>query len=466
MGSVPAELSLDIRAPTPPPPPPPSTPSFIPKTITDFLSALSTTGITASEKQSRINGFLSHLEDEYNKIHAFKRELPLSMLLLSDAIVALKEELEKCSEGERKSEPVLEVFIPLKREFDHSEDDEEHNNNNNNNDNNNNNNNIRQEKECRDKMSWMSSVQLWNASSSTTLNNNNNNNAFDNNHKHHHQNHHHKFGTKKNQECVVENPFQSHSNVRNNGGRGFMPFTSYTSCSVPVTTVALSATKEEKEDIGAINRLPLLTPAAAGGGVKTLREGSGSSGSRTSSNNRPVSTSSPPAAAHRTAMMPLQPQQTARKQRRCWSPELHRRFVNALQKLGGSQVATPKQIRELMQVDGLTNDEVKSHLQKYRLHTRRVPSGSGNHSHNHNQSVVVLGGLWMSQGQDQCNDSSKGSSSGSGSPQSPLHLATRSRGGTSPAEADDSMEDDEDAKSESYSWKSHTHHKQVKVVDV
>jgi hypothetical protein len=26
-------------------------------------------------------------------------------------------------------------------------------------------------------------------------------------------------------------------------------------------------------------------------------------------------------------------------------------------------VATPKQIRELMKVDGLTNDEVKSHLQ-------------------------------------------------------------------------------------------------------
>jgi hypothetical protein len=28
-----------------------------------------------------------------------------------------------------------------------------------------------------------------------------------------------------------------------------------------------------------------------------------------------------------------------------------------------SAVATPKQIRELMKVDGLTNDEVKSHLQ-------------------------------------------------------------------------------------------------------
>ncbi|KAK8962716.1 Two-component response regulator ARR18 [Platanthera guangdongensis] len=72
-----------------------------------------------------------------------------------------------------------------------------------------------------------------------------------------------------------------------------------------------------------------------------------------------------------------------RKARRCWSPDLHRRFVNALQRLGGSQcmsekspnfvgvthvdntatAATPKQIRELMKVDGLTNDEVKSHLQ-------------------------------------------------------------------------------------------------------
>ncbi|VAH26670.1 unnamed protein product [Triticum turgidum subsp. durum] len=52
-----------------------------------------------------------------------------------------------------------------------------------------------------------------------------------------------------------------------------------------------------------------------------------------------------------------------RKPRRCWAPELHRRFLQALQQLGGSHVATPKQIRELMKVDGLTNDEVKSHLQ-------------------------------------------------------------------------------------------------------
>ncbi|KAH0671787.1 hypothetical protein KY290_023973 [Solanum tuberosum] len=84
-----------------------------------------------------------------------------------------------------------------------------------------------------------------------------------------------------------------------------------------------------------------------------------------------------------------------RKQRRCWSPELHRRFLHALQQLGGSHVATPKQIRELMKVDGLTNDEVKSHLQKYRLHTRR-PSPSSIHNNNQQPpQFVVVGGIWV-----------------------------------------------------------------------
>jgi hypothetical protein len=68
--------------------------------------------------------------------------------------------------------------------------------------------------------------------------------------------------------------------------------------------------------------------------------------------------------------------------------------------------------------------------------------------------------------QEQYNDSSKGSSTASGSPQSPLHLATGSRGATFPTEGD-SMEDDEDAKSESYSWKSHIHrHGKVGVEDI
>ncbi|XP_010532126.1 PREDICTED: myb family transcription factor EFM-like [Tarenaya hassleriana] len=84
--------------------------------------------------------------------------------------------------------------------------------------------------------------------------------------------------------------------------------------------------------------------------------------------------------------------QTHRKQRRCWSPELHRRFLNALQQLGGSNAATPKQIRELMKVDGLTNDEVKSHLQKYRLHKRRPATHGGGNPQQ--PQLVVVGGIW------------------------------------------------------------------------
>ncbi|KAF5751942.1 transcription factor GLK2 [Tripterygium wilfordii] len=84
-----------------------------------------------------------------------------------------------------------------------------------------------------------------------------------------------------------------------------------------------------------------------------------------------------------------------RKHRRCWSPELHRRFLHALQQLGGSEVATPKQIRELMKVDGLTNDEVKSHLQKYRLHTRRPTPAVHNNSNPQPPQFVVVGGIWM-----------------------------------------------------------------------
>ncbi|GMP58795.1 hypothetical protein CsSME_00022340 [Camellia sinensis var. sinensis] len=83
-----------------------------------------------------------------------------------------------------------------------------------------------------------------------------------------------------------------------------------------------------------------------------------------------------------------------RKERRYWSPELHRRFLHALQQLGSPDVATPKQIRELMNVDGLTNDEVKSHLQKYRLHTR-TPSIHNNNNFPQTPQFVVLGGFWV-----------------------------------------------------------------------
>ncbi|CAO1939357.1 unnamed protein product [Urochloa humidicola] len=280
---------------------------------------------------SDVDACIRRLEEERGKIEMFKRELPLCARLLAEVIDVMKAEAGKKTKSDRKAAAAA----------------------------------AEEDGAAGDKSKWMSTAQLWTGDSG-----------------------------REDAESEKQDEGRSSPEAKSGGGGGgaFLPFKAVGSGAPAFAPLCLRV--DDKAADAGMPDLSLLSPPA----IKSAAPAAAADESR-----RQV-VGFAQAAARAVAMAPSapslslqsQPQQTAqqqqqqaRKTRRTWSPELHRQFVAALNQLGGPQVATPKQIRELMKVDGLTNDEVKSHLQKYRLHNRRAPGSAVGPLHFSTSGIAV-----------------------------------------------------------------------------
>ncbi|OMO57940.1 hypothetical protein COLO4_34972 [Corchorus olitorius] len=239
------------------------------------------------DQTQKLEEFLSRLEEERLKIDAFKRELPLCMQLLTNAVESSRQQLQAYRANQGSIRPVLEEFIPLKNSSSDQNSDKGGQN-------------------ISDKANWMTSAQLWSQAGNETK------------------------------------------------------------PQVPITS------PKETTDIG-FNVSPKL-------GLDTKQRNGGAflpfSKDRSSNSSCPNSSAlqALPDLALASANKDLDIHQDKKL---CSETEnglsCQRRDNNGnkvgnnggivIDQQGKGNVATPKQIRELMKVEGLTNDEVKSHLQ-------------------------------------------------------------------------------------------------------
>ncbi|TKY66817.1 Transcription activator GLK1 [Spatholobus suberectus] len=111
-----------------------------------------------------------------------------------------------------------------------------------------------------------------------------------------------------------------------------------------------AASGQDSEEIVSKRGEPVVVNPAPKDGGKGRKSSSAQSKNNNNSNNNP---------------------QGKRKVKVDWTPELHRRFVQAVEQLGVDK-AVPSRILEIMGIDCLTRHNIASHLQKYRSHRKHL----------------------------------------------------------------------------------------------
>ncbi|PAN04645.1 hypothetical protein PAHAL_1G081000 [Panicum hallii] len=303
----------------------------------------------------RCREYLLALEEERRKIQVFQRELPLCLELVTQTIEGMKSRMDGAGGSEETVSdhgPVLEELMPLKPSLSVSSEEHESSGG------------AGKREEAAETPDWLRSVQLWSQEPQQRPSS----------------------PSSPRKEPLCKPVALS---ARKAGG-AFQPFEKEKRAEAPASSATTAAASSAAAVVGdSSDDAPADTDTRErprSDDKETSRDAEDKGGNKKDSKGGEEGQSQAP----------------ARKPRRCWAPELHRRFLQALQQLGGSHVATPKQIRELMKVDGLTNDEVKSHLQKYRLHTRRPNATATVQSAGTSAApappmpqFIVVGGIWV-----------------------------------------------------------------------